>query len=486
MTNTDLVQAIKNNPKKFMLLESTQIPLVETGIDDLPNKDRVLANMINPITNKPYEDGIILSGVFADLRPQLNNNNRIYSIPEYVELVERLYTQVHSRRGLFGEFEHPEKYNTDGKKVSHKILDIFYDPATQMVYGTVLVLNTPNGNIVKEIIKSGGLICISARAAGSEEKQSDGTLRAITKLLVTYDLVMNPGFSSAELEYIGQPKDFNQLYESIRELGDSRRGFSVMLYETQMEHFNSAYADYLSLNENLNDGCYIQWYAKHKLNESENSDDLTDEEEDSFEEMQIPKEQQQEKKLQKVADAQLKQHFLDESNAILAGYYSKKIRPDSAIYDDSAGFLSSDPDSISVPAGNTFQSFLDICEQESADILNQESKTPKPSKISKPKTSAGKKPKTKGLSGSDYLSNAQSPKVQKPDNSTVDSSEVKKPDIPDADYQKPQKPEKRKFGTKVKQGVKKAKDIGKKNARYYLNLDMDDGNSNAGKSLIEK
>lgn len=543
MTEQDIkeniaLDAIKN-PQKFMLFESTQIPLVETTIEALPNKDRVLANMINPISGKPYEDGILLSGVFADLRQVLNNNNRIYSIPEYVELVEKLYTQIFSKRGLFGEFEHPEKYNTDGKKVSHKILDIFYDQKTQMVYGTVLVLDTPNGKIVKEIIKSGGLVCISARAAGSEEKQPDGTFRAITKVLVTYDLVMNPGFSAAELDYIGQPKDFAQLYESIQNLGNARKGFSVMLYEAQMEHFNSAYSDYISLNENLSEGCFIQWYAKHNLLESE---DITPEEEEDFEDMQIPKQKQQEKKLQKVTDAQLKEEFLDSSVQALTGYYKKVKSGAGSVYDNSAGFLDTDPDSIEVPTGNTFQSFLDMCEQESnAILLNQESKKPKvqknpESKIQKPEPkksqvkkpepkvqkaepqkaepqkpqtqttkqtnvqntkvqkpsqqskqeakSVQQKPKQQGLKGSDYLNKQQTEQKSKQTDkqqSKVDNN-VQKPDVDKVKQQKP----KTKLSSKIKQKAKAVKDSVKKNSKYYLNWEMDDGNSNAGKPLIEK
>jgi len=175
--------------ERFMYREISLNPLQPI------NSQALQSRYINPFTGKPY-DGMLLFGEFASLNV-LNNNNRIYTPQNYIQYVEALKNECATPKGVYGEYEHPKGYAVDGKNLSHKILDLWYDEQAQKVFGYVLLLNTPDGLKAQEVIKSGGLLGISARGGGAENPNDDGTFNAELRLLVTYDLVYHPGFSTS-------------------------------------------------------------------------------------------------------------------------------------------------------------------------------------------------------------------------------------------------------------------------------------------------
>jgi hypothetical protein len=64
--------------------------------------------------------------------------------------------------------------------------------------GRVELLNTPSGNIVKEIIKAGHTIGISSRGTGSVNQTNEGTLEVQQDFeLVCWDFVSNPSTHGA-------------------------------------------------------------------------------------------------------------------------------------------------------------------------------------------------------------------------------------------------------------------------------------------------
>ncbi len=64
--------------------------------------------------------------------------------------------------------------------------------------GRVELLNTPSGNIVKEIIKAGHTIGISSRGTGSVQQTNEGTLEVQPDFeLVCWDFVSNPSTHGA-------------------------------------------------------------------------------------------------------------------------------------------------------------------------------------------------------------------------------------------------------------------------------------------------
>lgn len=125
-----------------------------------------------------------------------NGNGRIYPKEVLIREVDKLKRTFIAQGNAFGELDHPESPVVSLKNVSHIIKDLWWEGDNVM--GRVEILNTPFGNIVKEILKAGYDIGISSRGTGSLEELPDG--RAIVQDdfdLVTWDFVSNPSVGKA-------------------------------------------------------------------------------------------------------------------------------------------------------------------------------------------------------------------------------------------------------------------------------------------------
>jgi hypothetical protein len=74
--------------------------------------------------------------------------------------------------------------------------------------GKVELLNTPSGNIVKEIIKAGHTIGISSRGTGSVNQTNEGHLEVQDDFdLVCWDFVSNPSTHGAFMNPVSLNED---------------------------------------------------------------------------------------------------------------------------------------------------------------------------------------------------------------------------------------------------------------------------------------
>ena len=116
---------------------------------------------------------LIVNGVLqrADSK---NQNGRIYPHETLMrEAKKYAQVQIHERRAL-GELDHPDSSVVNLNNASHNILEMHWKGKD--LIGTVEVLGTPAGNILKELFKSGIKLGISSRGLGSVEEihESDG------------------------------------------------------------------------------------------------------------------------------------------------------------------------------------------------------------------------------------------------------------------------------------------------------------------------
>ena len=125
-----------------------------------------------------------------------NQNGRVYK-KEILEREAKKYMDEFVKRGnAFGELDHPESPVVSLKNASHIVKDLYWKGDDLM--GKVELLNTPAGNIVKEIIKAGHTIGISSRGTGSVQQTNEGTLEVQPDFeLVCWDFVSNPSTHGA-------------------------------------------------------------------------------------------------------------------------------------------------------------------------------------------------------------------------------------------------------------------------------------------------
>jgi hypothetical protein len=125
-----------------------------------------------------------------------NQNGRVYSKALLQREAKKYMEEFVKRGNAFGELDHPETPVVSLKNASHIVKDLYWDGNDLM--GKVELLNTPAGNIVKEIIKAGHTIGISSRGTGSVQQTNEGTLEVQDDFeLVCWDFVSNPSTHGA-------------------------------------------------------------------------------------------------------------------------------------------------------------------------------------------------------------------------------------------------------------------------------------------------
>lgn len=124
-----------------------------------------------------------------------NGNGRKY--PSHVlEREMKNYDMLIKQKRAFGELDHPDTSVVDLKNASHMVTRYWMDGDTVM--GAIKILDTPCGEIVKGIVKSGGQVGISSRGLGSVVNESNGTSIVQEDFtLICFDIVADPSTPGA-------------------------------------------------------------------------------------------------------------------------------------------------------------------------------------------------------------------------------------------------------------------------------------------------
>ena len=145
-----------------------------------------------------------------------NQNGRTYSKDILMREADRYLNEFVKNGNAFGELDHPESPVVELKNASHVVKDLYWKGDDLM--GKVELLNTPAGNIVKEIIKAGHTIGISSRGTGSVQQTNEGTLEVQDDFeLVCWDFVSNPSTHGAFMNPVAlqEGKGGNSIYTNL-------------------------------------------------------------------------------------------------------------------------------------------------------------------------------------------------------------------------------------------------------------------------------
>ena len=141
---------------------------------------------------------LVVKGVLQRANAK-NQNGRVYPAETLMrEAAKYAKVQIAERRAL-GELDHPDSSVVNLNNVSHNILEMHWEGNDLL--GTVEVLGTPAGNILKELFKSGIKLGISSRGLGSvkEIHEDDGEAVEVQPdfELIAFDFVSNPSTQGA-------------------------------------------------------------------------------------------------------------------------------------------------------------------------------------------------------------------------------------------------------------------------------------------------
>ena len=148
---------------------------------------------------------LVVKGVLQRAEAK-NQNGRVY--PKEILVREaKKYSEVQiSERRALGELDHPDSSVVNLNNVSHNVLEMHWKDND--LVGTVEVLGTPAGNILKELFKSGIKLGISSRGLGSvKELSEDDTVEVQPDFeLIAFDFVSNPSTHGAFLSPTNEGK----------------------------------------------------------------------------------------------------------------------------------------------------------------------------------------------------------------------------------------------------------------------------------------
>ena len=184
----------------------------------------------------------MIEGVFAQAESK-NRNGRIYPQMVMEKAVGKYVTEQVSKDRAVGELNHPEGPTVNLDKVSHRITELNIEGRNVM--GKALILDTPNGQIVKGLLEGGVKLGVSTRGMGSLEQRNGAMYVKDDFILNTVDIVQDPSAPAAFVNGIMEGVDWvwnNGIIEAqvIEKMEtDIRKAPRSDLYEVQTREFKN-------------------------------------------------------------------------------------------------------------------------------------------------------------------------------------------------------------------------------------------------------
>lgn len=151
-----------------------------------------------------------------------NQNGRVYP-KEILAREAQNYVQLINERRALGELDHPESTVVNLKNVCSNVVELHWEGDD--LCGTLEILDTPSGNIVKSLMKNKIRIGVSSRGIGSVSQLDEETVQVEDDFnLICFDIVSNPSTHGAFLS----------------------EGIDVALMKTKHDRINNLVVDFLS------------------------------------------------------------------------------------------------------------------------------------------------------------------------------------------------------------------------------------------------
>ena len=138
----------------------------------------------------------------------LNQNGRVYPM-DILEREVRNYQKFIAENRALGELDHPDSSVVELKNASHIVREAYMQG--DICYGTVEILDTPSGKILKSLVDSGVTLGISSRGVGSTRKEGDYQVVQDDFQLICWDFVTEPSTPGAFMMKEGREINENDL-----------------------------------------------------------------------------------------------------------------------------------------------------------------------------------------------------------------------------------------------------------------------------------
>lgn len=131
-----------------------------------------------------------------------NENGRVYPKSVLQREVEKYIAGPIAQNRALGELDHPESSVISLKNVCHNIKKLWWEGDD--LFGRIEVLNTPSGNILKDLLLNNITVGISSRGMGSVNPLGENTVEVQPDFdLVCWDFVSTPSTHGAYMKPVG-------------------------------------------------------------------------------------------------------------------------------------------------------------------------------------------------------------------------------------------------------------------------------------------
>jgi len=138
-----------------------------------------------------------------------NANKRVYEREVWDKVLgDSTLKEMMDQRRLFGHAEHPSESQSDLQLTSHVIRSMWIDEATNVVFQSIDVLDTPMGRIVDSILRADCLVGVSTRAEGDLEESEDDE--------GTFSRVIPESYRYITTDFTADPSTFGALPQEVR------------------------------------------------------------------------------------------------------------------------------------------------------------------------------------------------------------------------------------------------------------------------------
>jgi hypothetical protein len=138
---------------------------------------------------------------------KVNRNGRMYKEETMHKEVERYTEEYINKNRAFGELGHPDTPSINLDRVSHLIVGLRKEGSEWI--GKAKILETPMGNIARQIIEGGGQVGVSSRGLGSLKTVNGvNIVQDDFHLATAADIVADPSAPGAFVQGIMEGKEW--------------------------------------------------------------------------------------------------------------------------------------------------------------------------------------------------------------------------------------------------------------------------------------
>ena len=149
-----------------------------------------------------FIEGIFLQGNLK------NRNGRVYKTETLQREVDRYIKEHVQKNRAYGELGHPAGPSINLERVSHMIKDLRREGNNFV--GKAKIMDTPYGNIVKNLMSEGAQLGVSSRGLGTVKANRDGVMEVQDDffLATAGDIVSDPSAPDAFVQNVMEGADW--------------------------------------------------------------------------------------------------------------------------------------------------------------------------------------------------------------------------------------------------------------------------------------